>query len=36
VAASIRRSHLADRIPDFDGPISARSSQAVFVAEATK
>jgi ubiquinone/menaquinone biosynthesis C-methylase UbiE len=33
VSASIRRSHLADRIPEFDGPLSARSSQAVFVAE---
>jgi ubiquinone/menaquinone biosynthesis C-methylase UbiE len=34
VSASIRRSHLADRIPDFDGPFAARSSQAVYVAEA--
>jgi SAM-dependent methyltransferase len=33
VSASIRRSHLADRIPRFDGPLSARSSQTVFVAE---
>ena len=33
VSASIRRSHLADRIPEFDGPLTARSSQAIFVAE---
>ncbi len=33
VAASIRRRHLVDRVPRFEGPFRARSSQAVFVAE---
>ena len=32
VGASIRRRHLADRVPDVEGPFRARSSQAVFVA----
>lgn len=35
VAASIRRRHLVERLPAFDGPFSARSSQTVFVAEKT-
>ena len=33
VGSSIRRRHLADRVPRFDGPFRTRSSQAVFVAE---
>jgi ubiquinone/menaquinone biosynthesis C-methylase UbiE len=33
VAASIRRRHLVDRVPDLDTPFRARSSQAVFVAQ---
>ncbi len=32
VASTITRSHLAERVPDFDGPFVARSSYAVFVA----
>ena len=33
VAATITRSHLAERVPDFDGPFRARSRHSVFVAE---
>jgi SAM-dependent methyltransferase len=33
VAASIRRSHLADSVPDLPGPFFAHTSQAVLVAE---
>jgi SAM-dependent methyltransferase len=33
VAASIKRRHLVDRVPEFDGPLLARSSQAVFAAD---
>jgi SAM-dependent methyltransferase len=33
VGASIRRSHLADLVPDFSGPFFAHTSQAVLVAE---
>jgi SAM-dependent methyltransferase len=33
VGASIRRSHLADSVPDISGPFLAHTSQAIFVAE---
>jgi SAM-dependent methyltransferase len=33
VSATIRGAHLADRVPELDGPYRARSSQSVFVAE---
>jgi ubiquinone/menaquinone biosynthesis C-methylase UbiE len=32
VASTITRSHLADRVPELDGPFAARSDFAVFVA----
>lgn len=33
VAATITRAHLADRVPEFEGPFRARSAHVVFVAE---
>lgn len=33
VAASVAHKHLADRVPDFEGPLTATYANAVFVAE---
>lgn len=36
VAASMTRAHLADRVPDFDGPLRARAACTVFVAHVAR
>ncbi len=36
IAATITRSHLADRVPGFDGPLVAHSDVAVFVARGAR